>query len=235
MKVLVLGGMHGNETLGIELVKLIRDRPVKNVDHALLNERAVAVDTRYIERDLNRSFPGDKKSDDYETRRAAEVLAMCNGYDVVLDFHNTMCPDNDCSFVGDTCNKLLYDVASELGVPRVIVADYDCLNKYTPNCISIEISFSSTDCDARVWYDKIARLAQLRKVPPANDITTYRFVYRMTLEDKQRLNLAAQKMRAFVPIPVELANAMSVRSPAYPIFIGDGLTPYNYGGLLNKL
>lgn len=235
MKILVMGGMHGNETLGTDIVKLFQKNPAANIDVMLLNEQAIEADERYIKQDLNRSFPGDAVSNDYETRRAAEVLAACEGYDVVFDFHNTMCPDNDCSFVGQACNERLYDVASLCGVERVVVADYDCLNKYAPNCISIEISFSSKRCNAGYWYELLVEMAGRDTLPRAANVEAYRFVYRMTLEDKTRLDLPAQNMKAFVPIPERLASAMDVTSPAYPIFIGDGLTPYNYGGLLNKL
>ena len=100
MKLLILGGMHGNETLGIELVRLLESKPIPDVDAALLNIQAIAANVRFVAQDLNRSFPGDDASDNYETKRAAEVLAMCGGYDAVFDFHNTGCPDNDCSLVG---------------------------------------------------------------------------------------------------------------------------------------
>lgn len=78
MKILVMGGMHDNETLGIEIVKLFQKSPVANIDVMLLNEQVIEADERYIKQDLNRSFPGDAASDDYETRRAAEVLAACS-------------------------------------------------------------------------------------------------------------------------------------------------------------
>ena len=235
MKLLVLGGMHGDETLGIELVKLLKLKPIRGIDATLLNMQAIEADTRFITRDLNRSFPGDKASDDYETKRAAEVLAMCDGYDAVLDFHNTGCPDNDCSFVGKNCEALLFDVASYCKVPRVIVADYDCLNKYASNCLSIEISFASPVCNAQYWYALIGRLAAEESLAPATDITKFRFAYRITQEDKMSYNLPSRGLRAFVPLDRELADTLGVVSPAYPIFIGDNLTPYNYGGIVNRI
>lgn len=235
MKLLVLGGMHGDETLGIELVKLLESKPIKGVDSALLNMQAIEANTRFVTQDLNRSFPGDVASDTYETKRAVEVLAMCDGYDVVFDFHNTGCPDNDCSFVGKECNPLLFDVASYCRVPRVIVADYDCLNKYAPNCISIEISFSSPVCDARYWYELIERLVARDQLTAGVDVTKFRFAYRITQEDKVKYELPSRNLRAFEPLDPELATMLGVESPAYPIFIGDNLTPYNYGGIVNKI
>lgn len=235
MKLLVLGGMHGNETLGIELVRLLQSKPIPDVEAALLNTQAIAANVRFVGQDLNRSFPGDITSDDYETKRAAEVLAMCNDYGVVFDFHNTGCPDNDCSFVGSDCEPLLFDVASYCKVPRVIVADYDCLNKYAPNCISIEISFSSPVCDAEYWYELIEQLATCDALIPATDVTKFRFAYRITQEDKVKYDLPSYDIRAFVPLNRKLADRLGVVTPAYPIFIGDNLTPYNYGGIVNKI
>jgi hypothetical protein len=235
MEVLVIGGLHGREPLGVDLVRLLNEQPLPNVDAMVGSPQAVAQGRRFLKTDLNRSFPGDINSDDYETRRAAELADLAKDYDVVLDFHNTGCTDNDCSFVGDTAASKLIDISAWLGLRRVIVADYDCINKYAPNCLSVEISLQSSAMDARQWYGKIATLAGLGAVPSAVDVETYRFVKRMTVEDRDRLDLPDKELKAFQPIDETLAARLQVSSPAYPIFIADPLTPYNYGGLLNKL
>jgi hypothetical protein len=235
MKILVLGGMHGNEPLGPMIVSMLRSCNIPNVGAALANEQALAKNCRFIEQDLNRSFPGDSASKQYETKRAAELLSLCGQYDLVLDFHNTLCPNNDCAFVGSSARPLLYKVSSWLGLRRVIVADYDCVNKYAPNCISVEISITSPRMDATTWVEKIKELAKLNDLPPTKQLQLYKFVYRMTLEDKARLKLDQQNLKAFKPLPRGLAEAMQVKSPAYPIFPGDNYTPYNFGGLLNKI
>ncbi len=234
MKILVIGGMHGNEPLGPEVVRLFGADPVVGVDAILANQQAIAGNCRFVINDLNRSFPGDSASQDYEIARAAELLELTRDYDVVLDFHNTHCPDNDCGFAGNAAGAGLYDVSAWLGLKRIIVTDYDCINKYAPNCLSVEISLSSDLMDARLWYKRIKDLAALDEVPASPDVQKYRFVYRMTLEDKERLRLPARGLKAFHPIDRELATAMNVSSPAYPIFVGDSYTPYNYGGLLNR-
>lgn len=235
MKILILGGMHGNEPLGPEIVKGFQKGPMKNIDVELANKLALRQNCRFIGKDLNRSFPGNDKSDCYEDRRAAELLKMCAKYDIVLDFHNTNCPNNDCTFVGQEAGSVLYDVSGWLGLDRVIVADYDCINKFARNCISIEISLDSHKNDAALWSEKIAKLAKLETLPKASSIEKFKFIYRITLDDAERLNLRQQKLVAFSPINSKLAKAMAVGSPAYPIFIADAYTPYNYGGLLNHL
>src|SRR5690606_13072939 len=104
------------------------------------------------------------------------------------------------------------------------------------NCISIEISLSSKLNDAELWYQQIEAIAKSGvEKSSVEKVQRYRFVYRMTLEDKFRLNLDKQNLKAFQPIPAQLDAVMNVQSPAYPIFIGDVYTPYNYGELLNKI
>lgn len=235
MKTLVIGGLHGNEPLGTELVERLRSRPIGNVDAVIGNELAYRADSRFVKQDLNRSFPGDKESEDYEDRRSAELLEMCAGYDVVLDFHNTYCPDNDCAFVGEPAGAELFRLAGWLALNRVIVADYDCINKFAPNCLSVEISMDSPANSAEIWYRKIQQLAGLEAIGYDGNIELYRFAYRITREDKGRLGLPGRDLKAFQAISEELAAQMGVESPAYPIFIGDGFTPYNYGGLLNRI
>lgn len=235
MKILILGGMHGNELLGLEVVKLFQQSPVANVTALVSNEQATNQGVRFTGKDLNRSFPGSS-SGSYEDRRASYLLELTKTFDIVLDFHNTHCPNNDCSFVGETAKPTLFDASYTLGLSRTIVADYDCINKYASNCISIEISVDSPQNNARMWYKKIKDLVTTDTLLPSfGKLDTYKFVYRMTLEDRERLNLSDQDLQAFIPIDPVLAAKLGVNTPAYPIFIGDKFTPYNYGGVLNRI
>lgn len=226
--------MHGNEPLGIDIVKALEKNSL--VDSIIANERAVEAKRRFIRKDLNRSFPGDARSKDYELNRANQIIKLCSEYDIVIDFHNTHCPENDCTFIGDTSNQNLKNVSAFFGLNRVIVADYDCLNKYAPNCISVEVSLDSAMMNVDLWVDKITELAQAKKISSAdeNQISLYEFVYRISLGDSKRLNLKEKGLRAFQPISREIADELGVKSPAYPIFIADKYTPYNFGGLLTK-
>jgi hypothetical protein len=235
MRILVIGGMHGNEPLGKDVVELFIRQPVEEIDTVLANERAIDRDCRFIENDLNRCFPGDPSSPDYEAQRASELLSLTKQYDIVLDFHNTYCPDNDCGFVGSTATQDLYDISAWLGLGRVIVADYECINKYAPNCLSVEVSLDSPAMNAQEWYRKVIQLSQMKTAPRSTNVEKYKFVYRMTLEDKVTYQLDTQQLAAFEPISPKLAQTLDVNYPAYPIFVADKYTPYNYGGLLNKI
>ncbi len=235
MKILVIGGMHGNERLGLEVGKLFRENPVDNVDVVIANQPAVEADCRYLGEDLNRSFPGSANSDNFEQKRAYELLNVAKDYDVVLDFHNTYCPNNDCGFVGETAQKTLYDVSWLLGLKRIIVADYECINKYAPNCLSVEMSLDSSNNRPEVWYERIKTLATLKSFEVESAIELYRFAYRITLDDKDKYGLDKMQLKAFESIPKGLASKLGIKETTYPIFVGDNFTPYNYGGLVCKL
>lgn len=105
-RVLVLGGVHGNELPGIRLVEELR-RDLDGGSRALLagtltlalgNPRAIALNQRGSEphADLNRSFTpeclGPNGSDSCEARRARELAPFLVSADVVLDLHATNKP-----------------------------------------------------------------------------------------------------------------------------------------------
>lgn len=58
------------------------------MDFILANEEAAKRNVRFIDQDLNRSFPGNPKGN-YEERRAAEILPAIQSADIVIDIHTT--------------------------------------------------------------------------------------------------------------------------------------------------
>lgn len=92
-RVLVVGGIHGNEPSGALAAAALargpapaRGRltvlPEANPEAIAAGQRAAA---RPGARDLNRSFPGSPDGPD--ARRAAEVFALARDADLVLDLH----------------------------------------------------------------------------------------------------------------------------------------------------
>jgi hypothetical protein len=47
-KIMVIGGLHGDETLGIDLVNRIRNKPIAGIDAIFGNPMATSVKARYI-------------------------------------------------------------------------------------------------------------------------------------------------------------------------------------------
>jgi predicted deacylase len=157
-KFLIIGGLHGNEPLGVELVKKIQQLKIPNIKAIYGNPEAIIQNKRFLDQDLNRVFPG-KVDGNLEQKRAFEITQICKNYDFVLDFHNTHCPNNDCGFVGGDSYNASLKLSSFLGLNKIIVADYDCINKYIKNCLSVEISLDSKLNDVNYWISKILSLA----------------------------------------------------------------------------
>ena len=178
MKVLIIGGIHGNEQLGIDLVNKIQNLNIPNLQAIFGNPKAIKNKTRFVEKDLNRVF-GPPYLNCYEEIRAKEILDFIseNNFDLVLDFHNTKSLDNDCTFVGSRCNYNLFQVSTFLELNRVIIADYECINQFATNCISIEISKNSKLNSVDYWLDKCLELSNtnIEKLP-VSKVEKYKFV-----------------------------------------------------------
>jgi predicted deacylase len=90
-EIAIVGGIHGDEPCGVRAVEHLLDarpaveRPVKCI---VANEEALSEDTRYIDADLNRVFPGDPDSDAHEERLAAALLAELRDC-ATLSMHST--------------------------------------------------------------------------------------------------------------------------------------------------
>lgn len=101
--VVILGGIHGNERVGVTVLESLRallnpDR-INGVLHLILgNPRAYKENKRFIDTDLNRLFGSgfsptiQKKEGNYEERCARELAAVLQSADFLLDIHSTIKP-----------------------------------------------------------------------------------------------------------------------------------------------
>ena len=104
--IVVLGGVHGDEKTGIEVIKKMHDlfsNEDMKVDKGKLtlilgNEEAIAVGKRgtTAEYNLNRMFSDEHLAgpalDFYESRRAHELAPILKSADISLDIHSTSVP-----------------------------------------------------------------------------------------------------------------------------------------------
>lgn len=121
-EVAVVGGIHGDEPCGHHAVETVLadepavDRPMKLV---IANEAAIEQGVRYLEEDLNRTFPGDPEAESHEGRLAAalaEELAGCR----TLALHSTQSYERLFALVDDIgefeshlCPRLSVDAVVE--------------------------------------------------------------------------------------------------------------------------
>ncbi len=98
-KLAIVGGTHGNESIGVYLLSKFEQCPELLHRQSfecvtlLANPAAVEANRRYIDRDLNRSFLGkDLANPDltgYEDRRAKEIAAQLQDVDLIIDLHSS--------------------------------------------------------------------------------------------------------------------------------------------------
>lgn len=95
-KILLIIGTHGNERIGLEVVTRLRLLGLdKYFDYLWANPLAIIENKRYIEKDLNRSYPGNKTSKVYEVRLAAYNLRIAKKYRYVIDLHEASSGTDD--------------------------------------------------------------------------------------------------------------------------------------------
>ncbi|MBW4470501.1 MAG: aspartoacylase [Stenomitos rutilans HA7619-LM2] len=103
-RVAIVGGTHGNELTGVYLIKKFEQFPTLlhrssfEAIPLLANPAAVAMNQRYVDRDLNRCFAREDLSNPalatYEDKRAKEIAAQLGPREqpkvnVIIDLHST--------------------------------------------------------------------------------------------------------------------------------------------------
>ena len=105
----VLACMHGDEPSGKKAIEKLFEseyefqKPVKFV---IANEEALEENERFLDADLNRSFPGDPESSKHEERLAARFLDELKGMSVI-DLHSTRSKPVPFMTFGEMNSKIL--------------------------------------------------------------------------------------------------------------------------------
>jgi len=111
MKILLVIATHGNEKIGLKVAKEIEKLNIDNLVVKIGNEKALKLNKRYIDQDLNRSFPG-KRNGDYEERRAFELSPIIKSADIVIDIHSTTSNIKDTLIVSKLNKEMLLCIKS---------------------------------------------------------------------------------------------------------------------------
>ncbi|QAU13832.1 succinylglutamate desuccinylase [Halorubrum sp. BOL3-1] len=167
-RVAIVGGIHGDEPAGERIVRRLaaeldpivdgettegdetteRDgtiddeaRPEGLVRLIIANEPAIAAETRYTDTDLNRAFPGDADSDEYERALAPRLTAELAGMDAVFALHTSHSAPPPFAIFSDLTESVRRTVT---GLPVDHVVDASGLRSTTldstvPHTVSIEV------------------------------------------------------------------------------------------------
>ena len=146
---------HGDEVAGKKAVeKLLQNYSSfkKGVKFVFANEKAYQQEKRYIDTDLNRSFPGDKNSDKYEERIAEEIMEELKDTQIVLDLHETSVKPAPFALYTWNTDKV-FEALQKTSVEKAVEISY------TPGCginhyggIEIETGPKNTKKSDKIAY-----------------------------------------------------------------------------------
>lgn len=222
--ILVIGGTHGNERTGIQVVRRLARLRFPGIKFVIANEVAVRKNVRCVETDLNRStgriFPIS-----YEEQRATYLAKLIRAAQVVVEFHNTPAVSGTCGIVTMPPSKFHYAMAAHFGMRRIVIMPAaGSLSGLAPRkFFSLEISTRDIRlrrpdflCDRIAGLSK-RRLEKVRKVP------VYRFTGTTVMATTlARLGLSRSAFKNFKPISKRLCRQLGIssRKVLAPIFVG---------------
>lgn len=167
-RVAIVGGIHGDEPAGERIVRRLaaelneEGAGTGSVRLIIANEPALAAGTRYTDTDLNRVFPGDADSDEYERALAPRLTAELEGMDAVLALHSSHSAPPPFAIYSELTPSVRRTVT---GMPVDYVVDSGDLRSTTldsvvPHTVSIEVGRQGSEEAVEFGYE--ACLAFLR-------------------------------------------------------------------------
>jgi len=137
-KIAIIGAVHGNEKVGVTVIEKLGGQ----VFGIIANEGAYRNNVRFIDQDLNRSFPG-KAEGNHEEKLAFHLSQVIKNFDYLIDLHSF-------SFEGDPFailtkrSKAHFQLVRKLGIRKVVLmspelASGRSLIDHCPCGVSIEV------------------------------------------------------------------------------------------------
>ncbi len=105
---------HGNEKLPFKVIKKYKSQ----ISFILANKKAYVQSVRFVETDLNRSFPG-KTYGSYEERLATKLLVELRDYQEIVDLHTATCNTPIFAIITKLTSCHL-DLIKRLGISRIV-------------------------------------------------------------------------------------------------------------------
>ena len=220
-KIKIWAGTHPDELAALACVDALEANPIANVATGIANPLARQLGKRLVDCNLAGSFPGDKNAQEYERRRAVQVLAESQGFDVVIDLHNNNGYGLDAAIVDrerGATPQVLGFLKHVLGITHLVASDYDGMQKYLPNAIVLETVTSGLGSD----YDRLSlafdRLANDAALPSAQaddrDFSWYKHLGSPHIKSSSPNCLAPvrETLRGFDILPEDIAASLGYRN-----------------------
>ncbi|MCO4793787.1 MAG: aspartoacylase [Bacteriovoracaceae bacterium] len=137
MNFAIIGGTHGNEPVGIEVIRDLEQKGPSLYTHEFKtfvgNPKAFEIGKRYVNSDLNRAFGELGNSSGNESKRSEELDKEIRGkFDFLMDLHTT------------TSNMGITIILTHLDETTIKAACY--LKEKNPELVIIVSSRAGTDC-----------------------------------------------------------------------------------------
>lgn len=157
VNILVIGCIHGDELIGQRVINELRRLIISRgtLVTVIANMRSIKAGKRFIDKDLNRSFPGNKKGK-HEERLAYALFPLIKRADIVLDIHSTT-TDTTSAVILTKVNKSIKQLLSIFNPKRVVVME----NKFGKTALSryckVGISFEYGKDKSEKAYKEILK------------------------------------------------------------------------------
>jgi len=222
-KILIVVATHGDEKIGTEVAIILKKRGYgKYFDCLIANPKALKQNKRFVDFDLNRAYPGAKRSVLYEKEIAYKNLQKAKKYPYTIDIHEASAGKDD--FIIIPRDKISSDFPLKfIDLRRVLLwpVPKGPLSQFLKSAVELEFGMKGR-CRRRVVL-KAARVIErfIKKVlsEKSSNISEKEFFYvysRLLLSEAKRKNCNFGKLRDF-----KMAKVAGGRF--YPLLVGQYL------------
>lgn len=221
----IIGGLHGDEKTGIEIVGYFRKHPVHGVESIIANPPAVGKNKRFLETDMNRSFspPVAISQEEHLANRLKETIKNA---DLVFDFHNTRARYTTCAIVTMSPTEQHKRLTAFFGFHRLVIMppSGSLISQNPKYAISFEIANNERKkLTSKMMIKKITELKNMNKSMDVKKLEYFFFYYKVTKATLKRLGISEQMVHNFKPLTSVQKKKLHIplQKDVYPIFKKD--------------
>lgn len=192
MKTIFVVCQHGDEQIPL---KVIEEKFAGKISYLVANKRAIRSGKRYVESDLNRSFPG-KINGTLEERLAQKLVMKLKKYDQVVDIHTATCETPLFAILTKVTKKHL-ELVSELGVQKVVVMQKSIASgKALIDFVSVGVSIECGHEKNKITQIKISKMLKYYLTGKSLKKTEF-YVVDEILKSSSKLPKLPEKVQSF--------------------------------------